>query len=352
MIKVLAFPAFSNKESNPYNYLLYTGIEKQDVDVKEFSFKRCLSLNYDLIHIHWPEFFLNSHYILKACVYSFVFLFCLFYSRIFGKKIVWTVHNLKPHNVKYRRLNKIFWSCFTPLVDGVISLSKANEKLFLDKFSLKKEALSTAVYHGLYDGFYNKSISKQEAKKFFSLDESKKVCLFLGQVKAYKNVEALVKLFNEESSLSNAVLIVAGKFESKAYYDQVCFQAQGNENIIIHNKFIFDDDLQYYFNASDVCLLPFKNIFNSGSVLLSASFNTPVLVPSSDNFIEYAKMLKPNMITTYKDTLSLSDITNLFERLEQVSSISEDSTNQDSSALCWTKIQHSLADFYKVIQKV
>lgn len=339
MIKVLAFPAYKNKSSNPYNYLLYSGIEEQDVDVKEFSFSRSLSLNYDLIHIHWPELYLNSNYIIKAIFYSLMLIFCLAYAKTFGKKVIWTVHNLKPHNIKYNRLNKLFWRLYTPLVDGVISLSKANEKLFFDKFSFKKSINSTVIHHGLYNDYYENTLSKETALKYFSIDNSKKVCLFIGQVKAYKNVEALIKLFNEESKLNNCVLIIAGRFESQKYFEEVSEQAKSNNNIIIHNKFILDSDLQYYFNAADLCVLPFKDIFNSGSALLSASFNTPVIVPYSDNFLEYSSLIGQNSIITYKNTINAELI------VKELSVEAE--MDQTNKSLSWGGLQEKLSQYYQ-----
>ena len=45
-----------------------------------------------------------------------------------------------------------------------------------------------------------------------------------------------------------------------------------NENIMLIDRFIEDDELQYFFNAADVITLPFKKIENSGSVILAMGF--------------------------------------------------------------------------------
>jgi glycosyltransferase involved in cell wall biosynthesis len=354
MVKVLAFPAFKNKSSNPYNYLLYSGIEEEGVDVQEFSFKRCLTLNYDLIHIHWPELYLNSNYVFKAFIYSMMFVFCLFFSKLFGKKVVWTIHNLKPHNIKYKFLNKLFWPCYLPLVDGVISLSKANEELFFDKFTFKQKVKSIVIHHGLYDNHYENNVTQGEARKYFSIDESKKVALFIGQVKTYKNVETLVKIFNKKS-LNDAVLIIAGKFETKDYFIELSSAAKNNPNIIIHNKFIPDSYLQYYFNAADLCILPFKDIFNSGSALLAASFNTPVIVPQSNNFVEYSSIIKNNLIRTYNGELDVSFIVKSLENLiispNYVNNNQEKEASYDNSPLKWKSLQVSLSNYYISVLK-
>lgn len=353
MIKVLAFPAFKNKSSNPYNSLLYTGIIDQGVEVKEFSFKQCLMLDYDLIHIHWPELYLNSHYIAKAFLFSLIFLFCLLFSKMFGKKTVWTIHNLKPHNIKYKWLNKWFWSAYLPLVDGVVSLSKANEKLFFEKFYTDQKIKRAVVHHGLYKDSYRNEISREDARKYFSIETTIKVALFVGQVKTYKNVGKLVELFNKES-LSEKVLIIAGKFETEEYYNEILSAAANNPNIIIHNKFIPDDELQYYFNAADICLLPFKDIFNSGSVLLSVSFMTPVVVPFSDNFVEYSTMINGDMINTYDGEIGSQLIVDILgrEKADQdISSMQSENVINDINPLCWITLQASLFDFYKVLVK-
>ena len=44
-------------------------------------------------------------------------------------------------------------------------------------------------------------------------------------------------------------------------------------------KFVDDDDVQAYMNASDVVVLPYKNVLTSGAALLALSFMKPVLAP-------------------------------------------------------------------------
>ncbi len=127
-IRVLCFPANKNKHSNPYNHILYSGMAN-DIDVIEFSLINLFFSKFDLIHIHWPEHYLNSNYLPKAFVFSFLFILGLVLSRIKNRKIVWTIHNLKPHNVRYPILNKLFWLIYLKLVSAVISLSVENEKL-------------------------------------------------------------------------------------------------------------------------------------------------------------------------------------------------------------------------------
>lgn len=342
-MKVLAFPAFKNKKSNPYNYLLYSGIE--GVDVSEFSFSKALKLDYDLIHIHWPEWYLNSNYYVKALFYSVMLLFCLGSAKLAGRKIVWTVHNLKPHDIKYKWLNDTYWKLFIKLVDGTISLSSANQQIVEKNFSFKKSLKKGVVYHGLYTGIYENNISKEDAKKLFGIDSNTKTCLFLGQVKKYKNVDELVRVFNSSSALSSYVLLIAGKFESEEHYQEVMSARNENKNILIFNRFIPDDEMQNFFNASDLSILPFKRIFNSGSALLSVTFNTPVLLPESNNFLEYKGLIENNIMQTFKGKLTPEVITNAFNQIPSDPFCK--GNYYCNYKLSWVESQKRLSLFYK-----
>ena len=59
-------------------------------------------------------------------------------------------------------------------------------------------------------------------------------------------------------------------------------------SIIIKPGFIKDDEFQLFFNAADVTVLPFTNVLNSGSLLLSMSFGSPVIAPRIGSIPEIA----------------------------------------------------------------
>jgi len=339
-MKVLAFPAYKNEKSNPYNALLYSSVEDKDVDVIEFSLKKLFLLRYNVIHIHWPELYLNSNYYIKALVCSILLLFGLFIARLCNKKVVWTVHNLVPHHIKFKKTNSIFWSIFLKLIDGVVSLSKSNEKILFSTYPELKGVKSAVVYHGLYDDCYPSGMLKKDALEKLGLKESSRVVLFLGQVKRYKNVEALISVFNSKCNLTDNYLIIAGKFESQAYFDEVRSLVK-SDNVLIFDGFVDAQDMQMYFSAADISVLPYNNIFNSGSALLSVTFDTPVLIPYSENFEEYSDIIN-GMVFTYSGEVSYELIVDILEGRD-----SSEGLNYD--ALSWSSIAKSQKCFYREV---
>ena len=95
-LNIIAKPGKSSRGGNPYNYLLYSHMERMGCNVWEgVSFKTLRSAN--IFHIHWPEAFLNSESFLGSFVRSIKLFLTVFLVKIFRPKLVWTVHTVNPH---------------------------------------------------------------------------------------------------------------------------------------------------------------------------------------------------------------------------------------------------------------
>ena len=54
-------------------------------------------------------------------------------------------------------------------------------------------------------------------------------------------------------------------------------QSAVSERVVQHTKFIRDDEIELYFKAADVLVLPYTQIFQSGVLFMSYSFGLPVI---------------------------------------------------------------------------
>ena len=57
-------------------------------------------------------------------------------------------------------------------------------------------------------------------------------------------------------------------------------------HVVMNNGYIPDDEVKYYFSASDLCVLPYKKGTQSGVQAISDSFCTPVLVSENGGLHE------------------------------------------------------------------
>ena len=209
-----------------------------------------------------------------------------FFAPCFGKiarvikrnrqtKCIGLIHNMIPHEKSL--LDKLLPPYFIKSMDGFVALSKS---VLDDVKSLdNQEKPKCFVPHPLYDHF-GEIMERDEAIKHLNLDANYHYMLFFGLVRAYKGLDLLIDAFADDRLRNYPIkVIVAGEFydDPKPYFEQM--EKLGlQDNIIIVNQYISDEDVKYYFNASDIVVQPYKSATQSGVTQVAYHFEKPMLV--------------------------------------------------------------------------
>lgn len=292
-MKILVFP---EDKGTPYQSLLYASMSTKDTVIMYMEpMTGSASINLFLrigqiiwnrakgnsvFHLHWVYAFVPRMKVWQtepfATMAYFYYLLCLWVIKALGYKLVWTAHNTLPHEPVFRgkrELKARKW--LVKLADLVIvhSESTINELARLGLHPKKH----VVVPHGSYVGVYPNSISQEEARRKFGLDEKKFVYLFLGMIREYKGLDTLLEAYSKIRT-DDTILLIAGACHDEKL--RKLLKDCEDKSILWHDGHVVDNDLQHYFNAADVAVLPFKKITTSGSSLLAFSFGKAVIVPS------------------------------------------------------------------------
>ena len=279
-LRVLAWPI---DPRNPYTASLYTDMG-QDVRVEEFSMPN-LRHRYDVWHVHWPEALLNIRNPALASAKLAAFLAMIDWVRLRGGKIVWTVHNLKAHDNLHPRIEAMFYRRFIGHVDGVISLSDTGLQMAQEKFGRLRDLPAVIIRHGHYRNQYPQC--PPDARAALGIDDDTRVILFFGEVRGYKNVDALVRAFRGVKD-ERVHLLIAGRPKNAELGAGIAKEAARDTRVRLELAFIEPARVGKYFGAADLVVLPYRHILNSGAALLALSFNRPVLVPDIGSMGELA----------------------------------------------------------------
>lgn len=350
-MKVLAKPAFSNKVKNPYNYLLYSELaENEPCTVEEFTPRKALFNKYDILHFHWPEVMLSDRSVVMSLLTTITFLLLVRWMKFRGTKFVWTVHDLRSHNfvLKNRIQQKIeqwYWDKFNRLLDGIIALSDASLKEAVQTHPVLAEKKQFVIPHGHYKDIYPDTISRGEARQKLDIADDKMLISYFGQVRPYKNVPRLVEAFLELNCESYHLLVAGNPSNNELKNKIELLRRQAIDRITTILKFIPDDEVQNVFRASDLVVIPYKDILNSGSVILSLSFDVPVLVPEKGSIIELKEIFGDRWIKTYQGELTADILDETVCQIEQV----EDDRCKKIEEFGWDNIAHQT---YQAFEKL
>lgn len=349
-MKVIAWPAFKTRYANPYTWLLYSNMP-ETVAVSEFSAKNLLRERFDIFHLHWPVETLVRHpNIWMARVRVLTFWLLLKLSKWRGTKVIWTIHDENPHVVIHQELAKWITRQIVAHTDGYINLCEAGKQAVASSLPMLRDKPGFVVRHGHYRGCYPDDVSREEARSQLNLSPEAKTLLYLGYISPYKNVPHLIKTFRELPECDWPItLLVAGKPDNEELRQAVQVAKGSADNIQLHLRFIADEELQIFFKAADLVVLPFEEILNSGSLLLSLSFNRAVLAPHLGAIASWQEEIGSQWVQTYEGELTAQILAMaIWGESSAESSITELSEKEAPiDKIAWDAIAQKTLDAYK-----
>ena len=281
MLKLAAFPY----KGVPYTECLYAALERVGVQVLEgdFSIRWLLShvrtIHY--FHFHWPSFAYSYPKSLSKTFHHLArFILFLLIIRIHGRHILWTAHNLYPHDMRGRISTVIHRSVrrlVVALASKIFVHGSTPERLLKVEFP-GAAGKTVTIDHGHWIDYYENATTRGAARRQLGISEEAFVFLFVGLCRRYKNLRELIEAF--EQLRGNVLLLIVGSFQDAAYLQEITDAvASDGERIRLVPQYVPDAALQVYLNACDTVVLPYSEILTSGAAMLAISFGRPVVAP-------------------------------------------------------------------------
>lgn len=262
-------------------------------------------------------------------------------------KVIVQVDNIVPHEHHFtdRMLNRYFINS----VDGFVYMS-SQVKAELDTFTTAKPALFSP--HPLFEG-YGHAVPKQEACRVLGLDPEVGYSLFFGIIRDYKGLDILLdawRILKEAGHTANRKLIVAGEFyqNREKYVAQI--ETNGlTEDVILHDFFIRDENVRYYFSASDVLIQPYKTATQSGVTQIAYNFDLPMIVTDVGGL---AEIVSDDVAGYVTETLPES-IADAFVRFYSNDNAARFRANmpREKERFSWKAMAGKLEEVYNILRK-
>jgi glycosyltransferase involved in cell wall biosynthesis len=205
-------------------------------------------------------------------------------------------------------LERYYWFIFTRLINGFITLSKDGCQHARRLFRGLRKRQGFIVPHGHYRGAIPSEMSAEKARELLGIPSACRVMLFFGRVSGYKNVPHLIRTFCQSTN-EDWRLCVVGNMSSDITMNDLTEAAGGDSRVLLRIEWVSTEDIQMHFRSADLVVLPFREITNSGSVLLTMSFNTPLLTVAQGALPELQESIGREWIRLYNDELELSHLT-------------------------------------------
>ena len=297
--RVLAWPGMGYRARNPYTWLLYSHLARLGVQARDFTAARVLRGGYDVLHIHWPEKVLSALPGLGKAVGAGVGVGLLEAAHRQGARIVWTAHNVRPHESRDTRLERWYWSQMVRRVDAVIHPSVSSRAAVEARYPDLAPQPSAVIPLGHFRGSYPDRLTRAEARAGFGIRTGTRALTFLGLVRPYKNVPHLIRTVRSLPADMSVVLLVAGKPLTPDLAAAVEAAAGSDPRVRLTLRRVPDDEVQRYLRAADLVVLPFTRHHQFRERAPGALVRPPGTRPSLGAMGELQALVGPDWVRTY-----------------------------------------------------
>ncbi|KQR53538.1 glycosyl transferase [Leifsonia sp. Leaf336] len=277
-----SFPA-PRPTTNPYIVMLLDSLRSTPgLEVRTFSWRSALLGRYDVFHAHWPEILVAGHSPLKALVRQGLTALLLIRLAITRTPIVRTMHNLHlPQGISRRERALLRW--FDRRTALRIGLNPTTP--------FPAGSAHETILHGDYRVWF---------ADYPHPDREQGRVGYFGLIRRYKGVEELLEVFAGLPG-GGLRLTVGGRPSTEELAESVRALAARDPRIAVRLAYLEDADIADLVGRSQLIVLPYRDMHNSGGVLAALSLDRPVLVPGNATTEALAREVGEQWVLRYDE---------------------------------------------------
>lgn len=259
-------------------------------------------------------------------------------------RVISLVDNAIPHEKRFG--DKMFSNYFLKSCDGFLTMSQSVLK-DLQQFNVSR--ITAFSEHPLYTSF-GEPQDKIESRKKLGLDPNGKYLLFFGLIRRYKGLDLLLEAMGDERVKERGIkLIVAGEYyEDAEYYNEIIERLCLQDQVVLHTKFIPDDEVKWYFGACDLVTQTYHTATQSGVTKIALQFDKPSLVTNVGGLGEIIEHGKSGYVVAPEKTAIADSIIDFYDNQREESFV--DATRIEKKKYSWEVMVNTFAQLYDRIQ--
>ncbi len=245
--------------------------------------------NYDVVHLQWLPF-------TEFCGLEKAIIPCL-QRRAKGAKWVLTQHNIYPHSCRNREAYRKRLCSTAPRFDAVVLHNESAKRDFCREFGMPPERVWSIPFGCHWER--DEGLTPEKNGKFR--------ILHFGGLGDYKGSDLLVQAYASlgQDAWEQSELRLAGK--ASPDFAQKLRSLAGTVPVVFQFGFASQETLKSELESADLVVLPYREIGQSGVLLLAFQFDVDLLVSDLGAFLDTMTDAPPDCFFKTGNVVSLAD---------------------------------------------
>jgi D-inositol-3-phosphate glycosyltransferase len=261
-------------------------------------------------------------------------------------KVVYTAHNVLPHNPKKR--DRFVYGWLYRHADAIIVHTNRSKVELMQLFDINGKKIQV-IHHGMLPSATNPDEVHQRSETLQATLHTKEKIVFasMGYQNSYKGIDLLSQVWTGNPELFNndhLMLLIVGKVQ-----DVDVNPLRACRNVHVVDELVSDIDFDAYLSLASVVLLPYRNISQSGVLFTALQRNIPVLVSNAGGLTEPLGIAKVGwcMGAATKDNLEKA-ILDIIQHPDQLNNVADDVSafNEVKAKYSWKEIGQQTSRLY------
>ncbi len=225
-------------------------------------------------------------------------------KRLKHTKILFVCHNVLPH--ERFPLDKLLTKITLRQGNCYIVQSKQDEE---DLKQIIRNPIYEKAVHPTYEAYKFTGMTQQEARRELIIEREEKVILFFGLIRKYKGLQYLLKAMPRvQKEVEHVRLLVVGEMrEEQNQYMNLIKELEIEDVVDLRMEYVPDCEVEKYFMASDVVVLPYVSATQSGIVQVAYGFEKPVIVTNVGGLPEVVSNNRTGYVVKSENVEQLAD---------------------------------------------
>jgi glycosyltransferase involved in cell wall biosynthesis len=256
-----------NKNVKKYIQLINPHGFKNSTDSINSLFNLFSQENFALLNLHISSYTRKSAYIFIPVIEFF---------KKKGLKVLYTMHDVLPTPEGHDPT--IYLHYYYNLADAAIVGNRSEEKIMKETFGFSKPTFIAC--HGVYQLLNQKKLTQVESRNKLGIPLDKKVLLFFGILRDNKGLDDLINALN---LLKGDYILIIAISQRLGFTFEKYQKLLDQYHLAPWLKVILKDesaieDIECYFQASDLVVLPYTSTSQSGVLNLAFAFEKPSII--------------------------------------------------------------------------